>query len=313
MSPFSLPWNQWCTSLCLTVVSVQDKGGNTLQTSILCCLQIETPSGTLGPFCGHAPPASPFLTHSHHVRIHFSSDGFGTNKGFALHFKTQGTAASSPVTRQEKNVWWKLMTIYCSFPWLIADKTCPTAVTPHSTAAPQQAEYVQGQTVTVTCDIGYVVNNVSVQSDKMFHIFMLDVYESLSSQFISSFCKTGRHPDNVIRVCDDMPGYGNMDSQLHLWTWGPLPFCPPRKRPIILHCLFNIWSFLPHIFSHVAVDCGKPDIPKDGILHLVGSENPNTKYKAQIHVNCSSDYYKLEGDGDYRKLVCSPFLFLWLK
>ncbi|XP_036930822.1 complement C1s subcomponent-like [Acanthopagrus latus] len=166
-------------------------------------LKIETPSGTLGPFCGHAPPASPFLTHSHHVRIHFSSDGFGTNKGFALHFKTQ-------------------------------DKTCPTAVTPHSTAAPQQAEYVQGQTVTVTCDIGYVVNNEGTQT--------------MSSEYVTTCQATG--------------------------IWTPSYICEP-------------------------VDCGKPDIPKDGILHLVGSENPNTKYKAQIHVNCSSDYYKLEGDDTF--------------
>lgn len=73
------------------------------------------------------------------------------------------------------------MTIYCSFAWLTADKTCPTAVTPHSTATPQQAEYLQGQTVTVTCDTGYVVNTVSVQRDKLFHIFMLDEFEKASS------------------------------------------------------------------------------------------------------------------------------------
>lgn len=66
---------------------------------VLFCLQIETPSGTLGPFCGNTPPTSPFLTHSSHVQIRFTSDGFGTNKGFTLHFKTRGTAASSPVTQ----------------------------------------------------------------------------------------------------------------------------------------------------------------------------------------------------------------------
>lgn len=90
-------------------------------------------------------------------------------------------------------------------------------------------------------------------------------------------------------------------------------FVPPVNVLFFYTVFSNIWSFFPHIFSHVAVDCGNPDIPKDGILHLVGSENPNTKYNAEIHVNCSSNYYKLEGDGDYRKLVCSPFLILWLK
>lgn len=64
------------------------------QETVLFCLQIETPSGTLGPFCGKTPPPSPFLTHSNHVKIHFTSDGFGTNKGFTLHFKTRGTASS---------------------------------------------------------------------------------------------------------------------------------------------------------------------------------------------------------------------------
>ncbi|XP_045901322.1 complement C1s subcomponent-like isoform X1 [Micropterus dolomieu] len=91
-------------------------------------LTIETPSGTLGPFCGHTPPPSPFLTHSNHVQIRFISDGFGTNKGFSLYFKTR-------------------------------DKVCPAVVTPHSTVTPQQPEYSQGETVTVTCDLGYVVNS----------------------------------------------------------------------------------------------------------------------------------------------------------
>ena len=61
------------------------------------CSQVETPSGTLGPFCGNTPPPSPLLTHSNEVQIHFTSDSFGTNKGFSLHFKTRGTAASSSV------------------------------------------------------------------------------------------------------------------------------------------------------------------------------------------------------------------------
>ncbi|KAF3839242.1 hypothetical protein F7725_017959 [Dissostichus mawsoni] len=52
-------------------------------------LRIETHSETLGSFCGNTPPPSPFLTHSHRVQIHFTSDGYGTNKGFSLAFRTR--------------------------------------------------------------------------------------------------------------------------------------------------------------------------------------------------------------------------------
>lgn len=109
-------------------------------------LTIETLSGTLGPFCGHTPPPSPFLTHSNHVQIHFISDGFGTNKGFSLHFKTR-------------------------------DKVCPAVVTPHSTVTPQQPEYSQGETVTVTCDLGYVMNSQGTQT--------------LSSEYVTTCRGTG--------------------------------------------------------------------------------------------------------------------------
>ncbi|KAM9724043.1 complement C1s subcomponent isoform 2-T2 [Menidia menidia] len=90
-------------------------------------VKIETSSGTLGPFCGNTPPPSPFLTHSNHIKIRFTSDGFGNNKGFNLEFKTRG-------------------------------KVCGSAVTPHSTVTPHKTEYEPGQTVTVTCDVGYLVN-----------------------------------------------------------------------------------------------------------------------------------------------------------
>ncbi|KAM3873248.1 mannan-binding lectin serine protease 2-like [Diretmus argenteus] len=60
-------------------------------------LTVETSRGTLGPFCGHVPPPSPLLTHSHHVQILFSSDGFGSNAGFTVHYKTRGTAAFTPL------------------------------------------------------------------------------------------------------------------------------------------------------------------------------------------------------------------------
>lgn len=166
-------------------------------------LRIETPSGTLGPFCGQTPPPSPFLTHSNHVVVRFTSDGFGTNKGFSLHFKTR-------------------------------DKVCPAVVTPHSSVAPQHPEYHQGQTVTVTCDLGYVTNTQSSQT--------------LSSQYVTTCQRTG--------------------------VWSPSHTCEP-------------------------VDCGLPNIPGDGILQLVGSDNPQTEYKAQIQFNCSSQFYTLEGEDTY--------------
>lgn len=45
----------------------------------------------------------------------------------------------------------------------LADKVCPAAVTSHSTTTPQRPEYSQGQKVTVRCDLGYVLINVSDQ------------------------------------------------------------------------------------------------------------------------------------------------------
>ncbi|KAF3692073.1 Complement C1r subcomponent [Channa argus] len=96
-------------------------------------LKIETPSGTLGPFCGHTPPPSPYLTHSHKVKIHFTSDGFGSNKGFTFHFQTR-------------------------------DKVCLADVIPHSTVTPQKPEYRPGEKVTVTCDLGYFPNTKGVNA-----------------------------------------------------------------------------------------------------------------------------------------------------
>ncbi|KAM3613671.1 uncharacterized protein V6R79_003336 [Siganus canaliculatus] len=90
-------------------------------------LTVETPTRTLGPFCGNKPPPSPLLTHSSKVIVRFTSDSFGSNKGFTAHFKT-------------------------------VDKVCPAVVTPHSTVTPQKPEYTRGQTVTVKCNNGYIIN-----------------------------------------------------------------------------------------------------------------------------------------------------------
>lgn len=46
---------------------------------------------------------------------------------------------------------------------LIADKVCPAVVTSHSTVTPKKAEYNRGEEVTVTCDEGYVVNDVRAE------------------------------------------------------------------------------------------------------------------------------------------------------
>lgn len=154
---------------------------------MLFCSQIETHSGTLGPFCGHTPPPSPFLTHSHHVKIRLTSDGFGTNKGFSLHFMTRGTAASSLVTQWENNicyeVCWKLITNdhNCSSHMLITGKVCPAEVTSDSTVTPQQTEYRPGETVTVTCDLGHVPNTVSVQRTRTVNRFTFHVFKPLLS------------------------------------------------------------------------------------------------------------------------------------
>ncbi|XP_061573071.1 complement C1s subcomponent [Cololabis saira] len=90
-------------------------------------LTIETQSGILGPFCGQTPPPSPLPTHSNNIKIVFTSDSFGTNKGFSLNFKTR-------------------------------DKVCRASVTSNSRVTPEKKEYNRGETVIVTCDAGYLVN-----------------------------------------------------------------------------------------------------------------------------------------------------------
>lgn len=100
-----------------------------------------------------------------------------------------------------------------------------------------------------------------------------------------------------------------MDSKQHLWTWVWI-------KTFFLKISLNFCGFSPPCFSapppHVAVDCGVPEIPEDGILQLVYSDELNTQYKDQIHFTCSSKYYTLEGDGDYFELEhCSDY-FPWL-
>lgn len=54
------------------------------------------------------------------------------------------------------------------------------------------------------------------------------------------------------------------------------------------------------MFSYVAVDCGFPSIPEDGILQVVQTHKGHTLYKDQIRFKCSSEYYMLEGPGNLR-------------
>ncbi|KAK7886898.1 hypothetical protein WMY93_026519 [Mugilogobius chulae] len=86
-------------------------------------LRIETHSGTLGPFCGSTPPASPLRTHSHQIKIHFETDGYGANHGFSR-----------------------------------SNKVCLPTISPLSSLTPHKAEYSPGEKVTVTCDTGHYVS-----------------------------------------------------------------------------------------------------------------------------------------------------------
>lgn len=52
--------------------------------------------------------------------------------------------------------------------------------------------------------------------------------------------------------------------------------------------------------TRAAVDCGAVSVPEDGILEAVESKQGRTLYKDQIQFKCTSKYYTLEGDGDYR-------------
>ncbi|KAI9999733.1 hypothetical protein NQD34_011576 [Periophthalmus magnuspinnatus] len=62
-------------------------------------LRIETHYGTLGPFCGRSAPPSPLQTYSHQLKIHFETDGYGTNQGFSLSF----TTAAADRSQKQKN------------------------------------------------------------------------------------------------------------------------------------------------------------------------------------------------------------------
>lgn len=93
-----------------------------------------------------------------------------------------------------------------------------------------------------------------------------------------------------------------------------LPATPADVSPTTINfwffclCLLVFFSHSVYCFSYIVVNCGRPDIPEDGILQLVGSDDPQTQYKDQIQFNCSSKYYTLEGDGDYRRFLLIPFL-----
>ncbi|KAJ0066322.1 hypothetical protein NL108_011150, partial [Boleophthalmus pectinirostris] len=181
----------------------QDPEGGCLDS-----LRIETHSGTLGPFCGSNSPSSPLLTHSHQIKIHFETDGYGTNRGFSLIFTT-------------------------------ADKVCLPTISPYSTVVPYSVEYSPGQKVTVTCDVGHYVNVVS-------HV------KRRAQEYVTTCQTTG--------------------------DWSPHYTCQP-------------------------LNCGRPKIPRDDILVVVGPDKLQTLYQSQVRFNCSSSYYRLQGDDTY---TCGP-------
>lgn len=54
------------------------------------------------------------------------------------------------------------------------------------------------------------------------------------------------------------------------------------------------------------MNCGFPDIPENDVLKVVGSDRSHTQYEDKIQFNCSSKFYIMEGDGDY-KMFMHPF------
>lgn len=52
-----------------------------------------------------------------------------------------------------------------------------------------------------------------------------------------------------------------------------------------------------------AVNCGLPDVPKGGILQVVGSRMTHTKYRDRIQFHCNSKYYTLKGEGKHKTLA----------
>jgi len=69
----------------------------------------------------------------------------------------------------------------------VTDVVCPSVVTSHSTATPQQAEYREGETVTVTCDLGHFLDTVSIQRSRSFHICTLLVFKLIFKLIKLSF------------------------------------------------------------------------------------------------------------------------------
>ncbi|KAF7670145.1 hypothetical protein LDENG_00050090 [Lucifuga dentata] len=143
-------------------------------------LTVETPSRTLGPFCGHTPPPSPLSTYSNRVQIHFMSDGFGSNKGFSLHYTTRG-------------------------------KVC-LGVTSNSNVAPLQPEYHPGETVRVTCDFGYLANTPGTDAMSSEYITTCQKTGEWSPVYICEIVDCGFPPienDNILQLV----GSGDQSTQ----------------------------------------------------------------------------------------------------
>ncbi|XP_072317611.1 ovochymase [Eucyclogobius newberryi] len=53
------------------------------------------------------------------------------------------------------------------------------------------------------------------------------------------------------------------------------------------------------LYTCQPLNCGRPEIPRDAILAVAGPDKPRTLYGSQIRFNCSSPYYRLQGDDTY--------------
>lgn len=68
-------------------------------------------------------------------------------------------------------------------------------------------------------------------------------------------------------------------------------------RSLLFSFFFKLVFVFP-MLPRVAVDCGFPSIPKDGVLQVVETHRRHTLYKDQIQFECNSKYYTLEGPGN---------------
>ncbi|XP_039619702.1 complement C1s subcomponent-like [Polypterus senegalus] len=102
------------------VFDIEGEDGNCIDQ-----LRIRTKNQIFGPFCGTVAP-QPIKTKSHVAEILFNTNGYGTNTGWTLDYKTNA-------------------------------KTCPNVVTANSVMKPDRNVYQYKDIVTVTCTKGFEI------------------------------------------------------------------------------------------------------------------------------------------------------------